>query len=316
MKRILLVIFIISLNFLNAASLSSSKNVYQRNENIHIKVTNLEHHSQNWLAIYRQDDSNAWGNVLRWTWTENTTNGDFQFKELPTGKYQARVFYNNSYQEEAIVNFVVGTANNHLKTSVETRKDIYNIYETIQALTQHMSGHPLDWIAIYPKGSSNAWKNVIDWRYLNGTESTIVAFNGLPFGKYEVRVFFKNSYKVEAIHAFQVGGISLPLKPYVIKDNMLFFKYDSKSSSDWIGIYKKGDSVTWSNVLKWKWLKDIENDEAVHISGSGSGPNHIDLFATHLFRDFNQNLPKGKYEARVFRNNSFKIDQAYEFTVK
>jgi len=102
----------------------------------------------------------------------------------------------------------------------------------------------------------------------------------------------------------------------VAKHDYLFFRYRSNHPSDWIGIYKKGDSVAWSNVIKWEWLKDISHEESIHIRGAGSGPNHIDFHSTHLYKGFNQNLPKGKYEARVFKDNSFKVDRSYEFTVE
>jgi len=48
MKRILYILLILGLNFLNAASLSSTKSVYKVGEDIVIKVKDLEYHPKNW----------------------------------------------------------------------------------------------------------------------------------------------------------------------------------------------------------------------------------------------------------------------------
>lgn len=327
MKKILFILLIFGYSMLSAVGLNPIKNTFKASENITIHAIDLEVHPKNWIAIYSQDSNNNWGNVLRWQWTKIITTGDFKFNGLPVGNYQARVFYNNSYNAEAVVNFSVRSEHN-LETSVETRKENYKENETIQALTQHMSGHQKDWIAIYPKGSSNAWENVIDWHYLNGTISTIVSFNSLPVGEYEIRVFFKDSYTLEAKDSFKVLSDSnnknnIKMIP-VDGDFFFYFEYaepapqtgEEEKPLDWIGIYKKEDSVAWSNVLKWKWLKDIRYDELVHISGAGNGPNHLDALVTNRLENVRQGLSAGTYEARFFRNNSFNLDTSFEFTVE
>ena len=67
-----------------------------------------------------------------------------------------------------------------------------------------MEGHAKDWIGIYPVGSSNDWANVVAWKWSRGQVNGQKSFNNLPVGNYEVRVFFRNSYKVEARDGFSV----------------------------------------------------------------------------------------------------------------
>ena len=57
---------------------------------------------------------------------------------------------------------------------------------------------------------------------------------------------------------------------------------------DWIGIYKKGDSNAWSNVITWFWAKDSDFQDKGQI-----------VFYKHLY------LQDGEYEARYFLNNSY-----------
>ena len=199
MKNIF-IFYLLAFTILNAATLDSKK-TYTSGEVITIKVTDLKITPKNWLGIYSKNDNNSWKNVLRWTWTKGKKTGNFDFKGLPEGKYQARVFYNNSYKTEASVNFEVDSDK---KTTVGTNKKSYYEGEIILAATDGMSGHPKDWIAIYPKGSSNSWKNVIQWHFLGGRISPDVEFKDLQAGSYEVRVFFRNSYKLEAKASFEV----------------------------------------------------------------------------------------------------------------
>ena len=61
--------------------------------------------------------------------------------------------------------------------------------------------------------------------------------------------------------------------------------------TDWIGIYKIGDSNAWSNVKLWVWAKDFKEIE--------EGYGDYD----YVFE--NINLPSAHYEARYFLNNSY-----------
>lgn len=74
-----------------------------------------------------------------------------------------------------------------------------------------------------------------------------------------------------------------------------------KNSTDWIGVYKKGASTDWENVLTWAWVKDLP----------GSG----DRYYAHKFSDTHFTEP-GEYEVRYFENNSYDIEKSISFTIK
>jgi len=61
--------------------------------------------------------------------------------------------------------------------------------------------------------------------------------------------------------------------------------------TDWVGIYKVGDSNEWSNVKLWVWAKDFKLVE--------------DAYGNYSYHFTNITLPSGEYEARYFLNNTF-----------
>lgn len=295
MKKIFFMALLCLTTGLYATTLSSQSE-YMPEETITIQVNNLEVHDKNWLGIYALNDTNDWNNVLRWIWTGETTTGSFSLKGLPQGEYEARVFYNNSFQTEAKTAFLVKDQFNPA-VDIETRKDTYEEHEFIEVKVENMSGHAQDWVAIYPKGSSNEWENVIAWRYTNGLVGTIIGFEGLNAGEYEVRAFFKNSYQLEASHPFSVVNHQTSLTPsqtvYDISENIQInisgFKNNQK---DWIGIYPKGSSNAWENVVAWKWADDANNNTLNFPS-----------------------LAIGEYEVRGFFKNSFHLETEENFKV-
>jgi hypothetical protein len=70
-----------------------------------------------------------------------------------------------------------------------------------------------DWLAIFPKEKPSAGEFIVDaendngWIFTGGSKSGKVTFSTLNLsklakGEYEVRAFFNDSYKVEAVYAF------------------------------------------------------------------------------------------------------------------
>jgi len=191
-------------NPLPNAELISKKALYDVNERITIEAKNMSGAKKDWIAIYKAGTSNEWKNVLYWKWTEGKIEGVFHFHSLPEGEYEARAFFNNTYELETSTSFSVQNKH-HFPTTIEVRKKVYQAGEHIQVLVNHMLGDKKDWVALFPKNSTNEWKNVIQWSTTGGEKSTIIGFDGLEAGEYEARAFFKNSYNVEASTSFTVA---------------------------------------------------------------------------------------------------------------
>jgi len=182
---------------------------------------------------------------------------------------------------------------------VTTNKATYTVGETVTTSFNNMSGNEKDWLAVYPVGAANTWENVIQWDWagaINGTHT----FDALPAGDYEVRIFFNNSYNVEASHKFSVTDNNIVTTVTTNKDiyepnEEIVTTYEnmSENEEDWIAIYAAGTTNEWENVLQWDWIKSKKNGSKTFEA-----------------------LPVGDYEVRVFFNNSYELESSHQFTVK
>ena len=70
---------------------------------------------------------------------------------------------------------------------------------------------------------------------------------------------------------------------------------------DWLGVYKVGDSNSWSNVKLWVWAKDLEKNPGGYY---------------HQFENVNT-IQGETFEVRYFLNNSFTPNKTSKpFTAK
>ena len=300
MKKVIIIllgIFISTVLAYATPTVETNKLVYSNNETITVNVINMLGDVKDWIAIYPLGSSNEWQNMLRWSWTGGFTEGSKTFEGLPLGEYEARVFFENSFNLEGSSSFSV--EGNENEVNLTTTKSTYLPNEPIVVNFENMLGDDKDWIAIYPKDSSNEWKNVLRWKWTEGIVTGSFTFEALPLGEYEARAFFENSYDLEGNYDFIVegGGVELnltttkstylPNEPIVVNfENML------GDDKDWIAIYPKDSSNEWKNVLRWKWTEGM-------VTGSFTF----------------EALPLGEYEARAFFENSFQLEKSSSFTV-
>jgi hypothetical protein len=173
---------------------------------------------QDWVGIYRKNDSNAMSNVLSWGWVGNGTSS---LGGVPgAGEYEARLFFHNSFKVEARYSFRVsahpsnsnaGAMNSVLAlllqeedgvASITTSQPSYSLNENIKVMLGGLSGDQ-DWVGIYRKNDSNKWDNVLSWGWATGGKLPLDGIS--QGGEYEVRLFFHNSFNTEATFAFSVN---------------------------------------------------------------------------------------------------------------
>lgn len=204
-KFYLLFISIVLTNFANAAEITSWKDNYPTGNSTWIEVKDKPNNPKDWIGIYRPNTSNSWSNVIAWAWARNTvpdTNdpGDWYEFELNDGAYEARFFLNNTYVTEDSVAFSVGEIS---EPTISIDDDAVLPNENIQLNLSNLSGDR-DWVGIYPRNASNSWSNVVTWKWANNTHITL---NGVSAGEYEARLFFGNSFNMEASAAFSVKEV-------------------------------------------------------------------------------------------------------------
>jgi len=300
MKKIILITLLLGsmMQALVAATVTTNKATYSTNEQVRVHFANMTAKNQDWIGIYPQGSNNDWGNVVGWKWTDDKTAGDLTFGNgaLPVGAYEVRAFYNNSFHTVATASFRVGAVGH---ATVTTNKTTYTTNEHVRVHFANMTGKNKDWIGIYPQGSSNAWDNVVGWKWTDDrTSGDLVFGNGtLPAGNYEVRAFYNNSFHTEATKSFRVtggggGATTLTTNKATYTDNeniVATYKGTTNGQKDWIAIYPKNASNAWGNVIQWKWIKGKVNGTTTFTK-----------------------LPVGSYEVRVFFNNTFQ-DEAKNF---
>ena len=104
------------------------------------------------------------------------------------------------------------------------------------------------------------------------------------------RIIFISLLLVSMINAATLSLNKTTLTP---QDSILVtFSNMTGQHQDWIGIYPKGSNNDWKNVIKWHWTNDSATGQVIFTS-----------------------LPVGKYEARAFYNNSFKLEAKKAFTI-
>ncbi len=294
-----LLILTVSLFFGSAIAqpvdITSLEHQHGSNTSTWIKVKDKPGNAQDWVGIYPVGASSAWGNVVDWSWANETSEandpGDWYKFTLPDGNYEARFFLNNTYTIEDSTPFIVGDV-----VSVNTLKLVYGVNEDIGVNVANISGNQ-DWVGIYPKGTSNSWGNVKTWVW--ATQNGNLNITGVKAGEYEARLFFKNSFNVESKVVFNVSDeiqATLSISKENFHENEIVNVTVSNLSGDqdWVGVYPKNSDNSWGNVVAWNW-----------VTGDGS------FELSRIKKD----MPAGEYEARLFFRNSYNMESKSGFSV-
>ncbi len=260
---------------------------YSSGESIEVAFSGASGNALDWIGLYEVGNTQ----LLAWKYTGGAASGSVTFSNgLASGNYEARLFFNNSLEVEAIDAFSVKGA----PLTVETDKPVYDAHESIEVTFSGASGNAMDWIGLYEAGAGN--NQYLAWKYTGGvTSGSVTLSNGLSnTGNYEARLFYNNSYNVEAAYQFDVQGITVETdKPVYAPDGNIIVDFTNASGNamDWIGLYEAGAGN--NQYLAWKYTGGV-------TSGSVMFPGLSSV---------------GNYEARLFFNNSYNLEAADAFSV-
>jgi len=294
------------INFIHAATLTTDKRVYTQKEPITINFNEATGHYKNWIGIYQAGAANNGNNVLLWAFAGDKNSpklsGKVTFNQkhvLKSGKYIARLYYNNSYSTEAKVSFEVKN-DSQTTAKITLSKEKFTTNENITLVFRGMNNGHKDWIAIYRAGADNNGNNVIAWKWTGNTPEGKLTFNKLSAGNYEVRAYYNNSYKIEARATFEVKvnseatpKITLTSDSFTTDENItLVFSNMNNGHKDWMAIYRAGTDNNWKNVIDWRWTGDTPSGKLTFGK-----------------------LKEGRYVVRAYYNNSYKPVTSESFRV-
>jgi len=105
-----------------------------------------------------------------------------------------------------ITTFVPYTKDTASPLPIKTIKHTYEVNDIVSVDVDIPLSGDQDWIGIYRVGDNNDWDNVIAWNWVGqGTTLLDKIKKSMPAGEYEIRLFFHNSYHVEATYRFTVA---------------------------------------------------------------------------------------------------------------
>jgi len=91
------------------------QDTYNVDETVSITVDTPLSGDEDWVGIFRVGASNDWANVIAWNWVgQGNTVLSRNQKPMPAGEYEIRLFFHNSYQDEARYQFHVVPKNDDI----------------------------------------------------------------------------------------------------------------------------------------------------------------------------------------------------------
>jgi len=119
---------------------------------------------------------------------------------------------------EADVTYSWGNAQSN---TLQTLKNVYKPTDTVNVKVDGTLSGDRDWVGIFPKNAAINGNNVVAWGWIprRGTFVLNTKLKPMPAGEYVVKLFFHNSYHIEATYEFQVaaGNDYESAGPYEVK---------------------------------------------------------------------------------------------------
>jgi len=207
--------------------------------------------------------------------------------------------------------FLVACGDSPNATTIETTQKVYAKNDPIVVNYTNMSGQEHDWIGIYPIDVASVWGNQLDWIWTQGKIEGEQSFASLPYGEYEVRAFFNNSFDAKAQYRFKIDdeynpntatSISLNKETYA-QNELIYVQYKNMqgNQADQIGLFP------------------LNSNQAIDLkSTNGRVSGELSLGGLDVLPDTlnaTGGLKAGEYEVKAFFNGSSQVESIAQFNI-
>lgn len=179
--------------------------------------------------------------------------------------------------------------------TVQPQRDLIKPFEKVVVSYSGFPGNENDWISIAKAGSKD--DAFLVYYYTGSLRAGTLTFSSFEPGEYEIRGYYKNEYTVRVRKKFTISDTDPDVrlvtnKDVYLPDEEIMVTYTNflGTSSDWISVVPQGSAD--ADLSNWKFTDGKPN-------------------GTLSFKG----LKEGKYEARGYYNNQYKVMARHVFTV-
>lgn len=152
---------------------------------------------QDWVTVVKAGTSEKeWG---QWSYTGGAKAGSFTAKNLTTGDYEARLYYDYPKGGFKVIERVKFSVKAGAPTGkyMSLTKGAFKAGEAVVVSWYETPGNQQDWITVVKAGTAE--KDWGKWTYLKGAKTGKYEVKGLAAGDYEARLYYdypKGGFKV------------------------------------------------------------------------------------------------------------------------
>jgi hypothetical protein len=180
----------ISVFIVTVPVLSLDKAGYNNGEEIQVTYSNAPGLANDWVGIYKLDDSPGINGSTLWSYTSDKT-GTLTFSGLQSGYYFINYFLIDGYTEacERII-FSVGSD----LAVINTDKQVYQPGESVTVNFENGPGTSADWIGIFRQNAPPGTAPLLAREYIKNLQSGDIVFNlYLDPGQFYASMYINNS---------------------------------------------------------------------------------------------------------------------------
>lgn len=170
--------------------LSLSKAGFNVGEGIKISYSNAPGFPNDWIGIYKLNDSPGNTGSTLWEYTSGTS-GNIDFAGLPAGYYYTTYFLEDGYSEACErIAFSVGSD----LAVVSTDETSYFSGQSIKVNFENGPGTPKDWIGLFRQNSPPGIPPLVFRQFIENQQSGSLSFDlTLDPGEYSIAMYINNS---------------------------------------------------------------------------------------------------------------------------